>query len=151
MAAQVVNFFLLLFILKKLLYKPLLKVLAQRKKRIEDSLKNAEEIEKKLQQTNEEVEKTLAKALEDGQKIIDESKQLSNRIIEDSQKTATEIINNAYKQADEVKRSEYVKLEQEVKEHAANLVALVFEKVTGKRVTSREQKRLIEKEVQNLS
>ena len=36
LAAQVVNFIVLLFIFKKLLYKPILKVLDERKKKIEE-------------------------------------------------------------------------------------------------------------------
>ena len=60
LTAQVVNFLVLLFILKKLLYGPLLKVLAERRKKIEDSLKNAEEIELRLQETNEKIDKMLS-------------------------------------------------------------------------------------------
>jgi len=60
--AQVVNFAVLLFILKRFLYKPILKVLEERKKRIEESLKNAEEIEKRLVETAELEEEILAKS-----------------------------------------------------------------------------------------
>ena len=60
LAAQVVNFLILLFILKKFLYGPILKVLDSRKKTIEQSLKNAEEIERRLLETTEEKEKVMA-------------------------------------------------------------------------------------------
>ena len=53
LAAQVVNFLILLFILKKFLYGPILKVLSERRKKIEDSLKNVEEIEKRYNEMKE--------------------------------------------------------------------------------------------------
>jgi len=45
--AQLVNFGILIFLLSKFLYKPVLKMLDQRKKKIAESIKKAEEIEKK--------------------------------------------------------------------------------------------------------
>ncbi len=149
--AQVVNFLILLFILKKFLYKPILKVLEARKQKIEDSLKNAEEIEKRLLQTNEEVEKILAKALEESQKIINESKEMGIQIMEESKETAAEIIQKAYEQTLEVTKAEKIKLQQEVRENLGDLIALVFEKVTGKQITKDDQKKILEREIKNLS
>lgn len=150
LAAQVVNFLILLFILKRFLYKPLLKVLDQRKQKIEESLKNAEEIERRLQETNEEIEKTLARALQEGQKIIDESKKTGIQIMEDSKQTAAEIIENAYKQAVEAQKAEYAKLEQRVKENAGQIVAIALEKITGK-ILNKSQKEIIDRSMKNLS
>ncbi|OGE64324.1 ATP synthase F0 subunit B [Candidatus Daviesbacteria bacterium RIFCSPLOWO2_02_FULL_36_7] len=150
LAAQVVNFVILLFILKRFLYKPLLKVLQERKQKIADSLKNAEKIEKRLQETNEELEKTLGKALKEGQKIIDESKKTGIQIMEDSKQTAAEIIENAYKQVAEAQKAEYTKLEQRVRENAGQIVAIALEKITGK-ILNKNQKDIIEKSMKNLS
>ena len=151
LAAQVVNFLILLFILKKFLYKPLLKVLDARKKTIEDSLKNAEEIEKKLADTNIEVEKILAKAVNEGQKIMDQSRQAAAQITEDAHKTAIEILSKANEQALGVMQTERVKLKQEIRDNLGDLVTLALEKVTGITVSKKEQKDIIEKEVRNLS
>ena len=149
--AQVVNFFVLLLILKRFLYKPILKVLEERKVKIEESLKNAEAIEKKLQETEVEAEKILAKALNEGQKIIDESKQAAAQIVADSQRGAAEIINKAQIQAKEVSLAEKVKIQQEIREDLGDIVLLVFEKIMGRKITDRQQKEFIEKEIKNLS
>ncbi len=151
LAAQVVNFLILLFILKKFLYKPILKVLDERKKRIESSLKNAEEIERRLQQTTEESEKVIGKTLKEAQKILDQTNENAAQILADANKQAEHILLRA---ADEGKK--IVELQKEimmgqVKKSAASLIALAFEKITGKKVTEDEQKRLIEKEVKNIS
>ena len=57
--AQIVNFTIILFVLKKFFYKPITKVLEERKRRIEESLKNADEIEAKLQKTAEKTAQIL--------------------------------------------------------------------------------------------
>lgn len=151
LAAQIVNFLILLFILKKFLYGPLLKVLAARKQRIEESLKNAEEIELRLQKTNEKVEQILADATGEAQKIIDQAKEAAGQVIEEGKQTSAGIIEKAYQQALEVRKAETVKMEQEMKEHVGDWVVLAFEKITGQKMTKEDQKRLLEKEVKNLS
>ena len=151
LAAQVVNFFILLFILKKLLYGQILKVLEARRKKIEESLKNAEEIEKKLQETDEQSEKIIANTLQQSQKILDETKEAAAQILEDANNSAANIIERAHVQALEAIKTERIILERETKEHLGDLVVLAFEKVTGKKVTREDQERMIEKEVRNLS
>ncbi len=151
LAAQVVNFLILLFILKKFLYKPILKVLDERKNKIATSLKNAEEIERKLLETEEKADKILKKTLDEAQIILNNSNKSAAQIIEDGQKSALEIVNKANEEAKKVIQIERVQLQQEIKEHTADLVALVFEKIIGKKVNLQDQKEFIEKEIKNLS
>lgn len=151
LAAQVVNFLVLLFILKKLLYGPILKVLSQRRKRIEDSLKNAEEIERKLAETEEQAEKNIAKTLQESQKILDETNTAAKQILDEANKAAEGILLKAADNAGKIVEREKELLMQEVRGNVAGLVALVFEKVTGKKIIERNQKEIIEKEVKNLS
>src|SRR5688572_12301567 len=92
LAAQVVNFLILLLILKKFLYGPILKVLETRKKRIEESLKNASVIELRLQKTEEEKEKVLEKAALEARKILDEATKSANLVIEEAHKKASQDI-----------------------------------------------------------
>lgn len=151
LAAQVVNFLLLLFILKRFLYKPILRVLEERRKKIAESLKNAEAIEKKLQETQEQSEKIIAKALQQAQKILDETKQTAAQMLQDTNKQAEQILLKAQENGKKILQREKEVLMDQLKEHAGRLVFLAFEKITGKRVTSDDQKRLIEQEVRNLS
>lgn len=151
LAAQVVNFLILLFILKKFLYKPILKVLDERKKRIEDSLKNAEEIERRLAETEEQSEKILAKALAEGQKIVDQSNQVAAQIRDQTNKEVEEILRKATADGKKIVQLQEEMLMRQVREHVGSLVTLIFEKVTGRKITLKDQKEIIEKEVRNLS
>lgn len=151
LAAQVVNFFVLLFILKKLLYGPILKVLSERRKRIEDSLKNAEEIERKLQETNEKIEKMMVKATEDVQKLLDEGKKEKEAMKEEARQVAATQAQFIVKKAQDEAKLDKERLMDEGKENLAQLVALAVQKVTGKAVLRDEQKQIIEREVKNIS
>lgn len=151
LAAQVVNFLLLLFILKKFLYQPILKVLETRKKKIEESLQQAEEIEKKLQETEEQSEKIIARTLQQAQKILDETKEVAAQMLADTNKQAEQILLRAQESGRKILQREKEVLMDQLKENAGRLIFLAFEKITGKQVTKEDQKRLIEKEVRNLS
>lgn len=151
LAAQVVNFLLLLFILKKFLYKPILKVLDERKKRIEQSLKNAEEIERKLVEADKEAEKILARALAEGKKILDQTNEAAAQIMEQTNKAAEEILRKATEEGKKIVELQEEMLMRQVREHVGHLVTLVVEKVTGKKITLKDQREIIEKEVKNLS
>ncbi len=72
--AQIVNFGILLAILTKLLYRPILNMLEQRRKRIEDSLKKADEIDKKAASMEEEVGHKRALAKKEATEIIGDAK-----------------------------------------------------------------------------
>jgi F-type H+-transporting ATPase subunit b len=101
LAAQIVNFFVLFFLLKAFAYKPILKMLDARKQKIQESLEYAEkvkkdaadqqkEFERKLEETRRETqaaqaaaaqagekerEVILAQAHEDARKLIDQAKE----------------------------------------------------------------------------
>ncbi|MBI2040354.1 F0F1 ATP synthase subunit B [Candidatus Microgenomates bacterium] len=151
LAAQVVNFLILLFILKKFLYGPILKLLNERKKRIEDSLKNAEEIERKLLLTEEEKEKILAKTALEAQKLMDETKKEIEIMKEEGKAQAEQLASQIIKKGEETARAEMERSRQELMSHMAEIVGLGIERVTGKAFRGKGQKEVIEKEVKNLS
>lgn len=144
LAAQIVNFLVLLWILKRLLYKPILKILDDRKQRIEKSLKNAEEIELQLQKTKEQSEKIIAKTLEESQKILNDTNRSATQILEDARGGSEQILMKAAEDAKELIKLERVKLEQEVKDHLSEIVTLALKKVTGKLITTKDQKKKVE-------
>lgn len=149
--AQVVNFLVLLFILKKFLYKPILKVLGERKQKIEDSLKNAEEIEKRLLETQQESEKVLAKTSAQAQKLMDDTKKELELFREEMRQNAKQEAERIIKEGQESAQAEALRMKQEIMSKMAEIVAVGMEKITGKILNKKEQKDIIEKEVRNLS
>ena len=151
LAAQVVNFLILLFLLKKFLYRPILNVLETRKERIAQSLKQAEEIEKRLTEISEEEQKRILKAASEGEKIIKEAQDSRLAIIDEAKKEAEVVARRISEEAETRGQLELEKMEQQIKEHLAELVVGGLKAVTGKVLTEKEKKEIVDKEVKNLS
>jgi len=78
--AQLINFLLLLIIFRLLLYKPLLNMLDQRKRRIEEGIAASDEAKRRLSETEQETAKELDKARQEGQALIAQAQQAANRL-----------------------------------------------------------------------
>ncbi len=151
LAAQVVNFLILLFILKKFLYGPILKVLETRKSKIAESLKNAEEIENRLLKTEEEKEKVIKKAIDESRKIVEEAKQAASGIIEEAHHKAKNDIAGLILKSELQIKQEKEKMQLEIRQELADMVAAGLKVVAGKVLTEKDKKELVESSVKNLN
>lgn len=106
--AQVINFLILFVVLAKFLYKPILKVLDQRKKAIEESLANSQRIKEELDRLEEDKKKILKEVREEGLKILDEEKR-------SAQEKQDEILAKADEEAQKIlaKADERIKAREE--------------------------------------
>ena len=86
--AQLINFGLLLIIFRLRLYKPLLNMLDQRKKRIQEGIDASEEAKQRLSQTEQEIAKELEVARQEGQQLVAQAQQVSTRIQEEARQQA---------------------------------------------------------------
>jgi F-type H+-transporting ATPase subunit b len=86
--AQLINFTLLLVLLSVLLYRPLLRVLDERKRRIQDGLDAAEEAKQRLSETEQDVAKELENARQEGQELITQAQQMATRLREEGRQQA---------------------------------------------------------------
>lgn len=148
--AQIVNFLILLYILKRFLYKPILKMLDERKEKISVGLKNAEEIEKKLNQIVAEREEQLKKASKEGEEIIKEATASANQIITEAHEKAGSDIEVIIEKAHQSIDLEKEKMRQEIRSELANLVVAGLEKVTGKILDKKDQEEMVKKTIKEL-
>lgn len=150
LAAQIVNFLILLFLLKKFAYKPLLEVLQKRRDIIAQGLKNAEEIEKRLKLVEEEKAKELKKAADEARLIISEATKAASELMELSRaRTEQDILKLQVKNKELMERQKE-QLQKEIKSELADLVVLGLEKVAKKTLTTKDQKEMVESTVKNL-
>ena len=96
---QVVNFLILLFLLKKFAYKPILDMLDERKKSIEDAINNAETAKNEAEKMRKEYETRLAEAKQEAQEIMGKAtklgEEMKREIVENAQSEATKAIQKA--------------------------------------------------------
>lgn len=140
---QVFNFLLLFFILRKVLYKPILNFLEARRKKIEDGLAKAEKFEEEWQKLENiqkeklaEIEKEAVKILEKarldaakrGEAIVFLAQQKSEKIIEESKRDIL---------------LEKDKILQELKKETADYVVFAAEKILGRIINDKDEKEII--------
>jgi F-type H+-transporting ATPase subunit b len=92
MLLQMANFFLLIFILNIVLYKPLLKILDERDKKISETQQKTkdyyEETEKLISAYNEKIQQAKVEAMTIKNNAKKEATEKANLIIEESRKEA---------------------------------------------------------------
>jgi len=145
--AQLINFGLLIFILKKLLYGPILKVLEERRQKIAESLADAERIKKELNSISIEKEQILKSARGEGLKIIEESRDIAEKqkeeLVINAQKEAKEALDLAQRRL----REEEEAMVDRVRERITKLAGNLAEKILSEKLNEKSQHQIIEKQI----
>jgi len=147
----ILTFILLLLVLKKYAWKPILKTLEDRENKIKVALYQAEQDQKEA-----------AKLLEEQRQLLERAKKESSQIISDSQKSAEltrkEILQQARSEADRLleRAKQEINLSKEaaiedIKQYAADIAFLAAQKVVGETLSKEQHLNLVEKYIKELS
>ena len=139
----VINFVILLLILRRFLFKPVNDVLTSRRDEIDSTIKKANEDEANAVKNRAESEKNLKESRAKGKDIVEEYKakaeHLSNDILKDAHTEAQTIMDRAMKEANREKE----KAEAELKEHVVDLAVLLSSKALEESIDEEQHRRLI--------
>jgi len=149
--AQIILFLIVWWVLNRFAFGPIIKMLEQRRKLIEEGQLNAEKIKRQLAEAEIRYQEILRKANAEAQGFLDEARKsgeaLRTRQEQDAIRSAEDIIAKA-KSAIEVERNRMV---SEVKSELVGLVVETTSKVVGKVLTPEDQKRLGEATTKQLA
>lgn len=81
LAAQIINFLIILFILKKYAFKPISDILEKRRRMIEETKLNAQKAEEALLQATKREKELLKKAQKEAQQLLNEAKYQADEIL----------------------------------------------------------------------
>jgi len=141
--AQVVNFGLLLFILWKLAYKPVLKVMDDRKQKIQESLDYAESVKKQAAEQQKEFDRKLEEARREAQAATAVAAQAGEKeretILAQAREDARKMIEQAKGQIEYERKQMLAELRQEV----VQLSLLAAQKVVSQSLDEQAHHRLI--------
>lgn len=143
LSAQIVNFLIILFILKKFLYKPVLELLKKRQTMIKEGIAQAEESRVKLEKVVIEEKNILRQAQIQAKKVIEDAKQESIGLtlqMNDSAKKQTEKILKDAK--DQIAR-ESLEAEKRLAVNTSKLAVSFLEKALAEFFSVKEQKEVI--------
>ncbi len=144
LVAQLVNFFLLLVVLRIFLYRPILDMLDRRSQRIREGLEAAEQSKERSAQAEQEVARQLEEARRQGQALVAQAQETANRIQEEARGQARREGEALLERA----RSE-IQLERdqaiaELRREFAELTVSAAEKVIGQSLDRQAHRRLID-------
>jgi F-type H+-transporting ATPase subunit b len=142
--AQVILFLIVYGVLSKFAFGPILKVLNERRRRIEEGQHNAERIKKQLAEAELRYQEILRKANDEANHLIEEARLSSDAISQKQLQKAISDAENIIAKANQSIEQERNKMISEVKHEMVGLVVNTTAKVVGKVLTPEDQKRLTE-------
>lgn len=134
-----ISFLLLLFLLGKFAWKPIMKALDDRERSIEDALSAADKAKEELARLNNESEQLLKQARAERDQILKEAKELRDNMVADAkglaQTEANKLIEKAKVEIDNQKNAAL----SEVKAQVATLSIEIAEKVLRKQLDDKSK------------
>ncbi len=144
MVWTVVTFFLLMFALYKLAWKPILSAVENRERRIKESLEKAEQAQKQAEENLKAYQQMLENAKKETQEILNKGRKTAEMLRE-------EILNKANEEAarilEKAKRDinlEREKALEEIRSLAVELSLTAASKLVERSLSDEEHKRLVE-------
>lgn len=148
--AQLINFVVLLFLLKKFLYTPILNMLDKRRKEIDEGLKLAEKMRSEEEKLEEKHKKVIDTARKEAKEIVEEAKKQAKvqtkEIVEKAHKDAADIVAKAKEQVEAARRDS----EKEMRQEAVDMAVAMIKRVLPISVSVEEQRKLLSKQIKDL-
>jgi len=143
LASQLVNFILLALLLYLVLYKPVLRMLNERKERIARSMADVDAAREAAAKAQLEYDRKVADAQRKAQEIIAAAAQTG-------EKAKADIVADAHREADRIKQDAIADAEQQkvraladVQSQIAGLSMMATERVLGQAMDEKTQRQLI--------
>jgi len=149
--AQVILFAIVYFVLKTYAFKPVIAMLEERRRRIEEGQINAENIKKQLAEAQTKYEEILAKANVEAQRLIEEVRAGGDRLAEQKRQEAIAAAEQITLKAQEAMALERERIMAELKQELGRLVVDTTVRVTGKVLTPQDHQRINEETVRQIA
>lgn len=143
-----VAFIVVLYILAKYAWKPILKSLDEREKNITDSILSAENVKKEMAALKNENEALLTKAREERSQMMREAKETRDKIIQEAKEQARKETSKIVADAQAVINQQKMAAITDLKNQVGILVLEVSEKVLRRELNNKEEQ---EKYIQQLA
>lgn len=148
---QIVTFIILFVLLRFVAYKPLMRMLDERSKRVKDSMDQAESIKEQSAKSEEELKKQLEQASREGQdriaRAVKAGEELKQKAEEEAKRETEKLVVKARSEI----RQERDAAITEVRREFADLTVLAAGKVIEKSLDKEEHRELIDKVLEESS
>jgi F-type H+-transporting ATPase subunit b len=149
--AQIISFCIVCALLQRFAYKPLLKVLQDRRQQIAQGLADAQKMKADLAQTEMRRQEILMQANAQASQMIDEAHAAAARVQQQETQKAIAAAEQIIVKARETAEKEHARMFAELKRELGRLVVQTTATVTGKILTPEDQRRLAEEASRRLA
>jgi F-type H+-transporting ATPase subunit b len=140
---QIVAFGLLIFLLQRFLYRPVLRMLDERRSRIDQSMRDAQTAAEKASAAQAEFERRITESKKEAQAILaqanDTSAKLKEELLIEAREQARQLVEKAKEEIEAERARTMGQLEKQV----ADLAITVSQRVIGESLSEETQRRLI--------
>ncbi|HVJ49218.1 F0F1 ATP synthase subunit B [Desulfitobacterium sp.] len=150
LVVQIVSFLLLVYILRRYAWNPLMNMMEERRNFIESNIAQAEKERQQAEQIKREYQEEMRKARQEAQEVIAKATKLS-------EERSVEILAEAHEEAEKIRKSALADIERErdlaiaqVKAQVADLSVAVAEKIIRRNLDVKGQEDLIEQFIQEV-
>lgn len=142
--AQLINFGLLLVVMRLFLYKPVLKLLDERKRRIQEGLERAEQAAEQALASEGEVRRAVEEARAEGQQAVARAQEAAQRLRAELEERARADADQIVQRAREEVRTERDQAIQQLRAEFTDLTIAAAERVIGQSLDRAAHQRLID-------
>jgi F-type H+-transporting ATPase subunit b len=139
---EIVSFGILLWVLYKFAFPPILKILEERERKIRESLEQAERHRSEAERKLQEYEAKLNAAAREAEAVMAQAKERAQRLLEENEQRlaadAERIKGDTAREIEHERR----KAIQEIRAQTTDLALLVAEKVVGRTLNDQDHRRL---------
>lgn len=148
--AQIINFVVVLYVLRRLLYKPLMGLIKTREDTIKEGLRKAEEAQKLMEKTKEEEKKILQQAQTQARTFIEHAKEQSSQLLKDAQESAKKQTDVMVKEAREQIVLETREAQRRLSGYVSNLAVEFLERSIQELFSEKDQDLLVKQALRKM-
>jgi F-type H+-transporting ATPase subunit b len=149
--AQMISFCIMCFLLYRFAYRPVLKMLADRRRLIAESLANANKVKAELARTETQRKEVMAQANAQATQFIEEARAAADVLLKQETKKAIAAAEEIMLKAHQAAAQDHARMLAELKQEVGRLVVQTTSAVTGKILTTEDQRRLAEETAEQLA
>jgi F-type H+-transporting ATPase subunit b len=149
--AQIISFSIVCGLLYLFAYKPVLKMLTQRRELIAQGLLNSEKIKAELAKTEAQRQEVMAQANVQATQFIEEARDAAARLREQETRKAVAAAEQITIKARQATEQDHNLMLAQLKREVGHLVVETTAAITGKILTSEDQRRLAEETARQLA
>jgi F-type H+-transporting ATPase subunit b len=144
LATQIVNFLILLLILYFFAYKPVMKMLDERSRKIRESMDEVQKVKEQAAQTEEEFKKKIDAASKEGQEVIARAMRTGEEARQRAQLEAKQEAQGLVEKARVEIQRERDETISELRQEFADLTVVAAEKVIGQSLDKNAHRQIID-------